>query len=160
MVISTLLLFTSHTVKGDCLQLSLFDRDRLMFCKSGILIFVFAENNHLVKQYICPRHVDENTFAPSELWSPCLSFYSFFLSLSLYFWLIPWSAEAPWAHFLAWASKILSRRHTAFTRSRGRPVPTCSSVSPKNRTLLAFRVNQGISASFSLLLSGPPGPVR
>ena len=37
------------------------------------------------------------------------------------------------------------------------PVPTCSSASPKNRTLLAFHVNQGISASFCLLLSGPPG---
>ena len=57
-VISTLFLFMSHTVKGDCLQLSLFDRDHLMFCKSGILIFIFAENNHLVRQYICPRHVD------------------------------------------------------------------------------------------------------
>ena len=52
------LLSMSHTVKGDCLQLSLFDRDRLMFCKSVILIFVFAENNHLVRQYICPCHVD------------------------------------------------------------------------------------------------------
>ena len=86
-MISTLLLFMSHTVKGDCLKLSLFDRERLMFCKSGILIFVFAENNHLVKQYICPRNVDENTFAPSELWSPCLSFFlsipSFFVSLFL-----------------------------------------------------------------------------
>ena len=29
---------------------------------------------------------------------------------------------------------------------------TCSSASPKNRTLLAFHVNQGISASFSLTL--------
>ena len=37
---------------------TLFDRDRLMFCKSGILIFVFAENDHLVRQSICPRHVD------------------------------------------------------------------------------------------------------
>ena len=37
---------------------SLFDRDHLMFCKSGILIFIFAENNHLVRQYICLRHVD------------------------------------------------------------------------------------------------------
>ena len=37
---------------------SLFDRDHLMFCKSGILIFIFAENKHLVRQYICPRHVD------------------------------------------------------------------------------------------------------
>ena len=36
----------------------LFDRDRLMFCKSGILIFIFAENNYLVRQYICPHHVD------------------------------------------------------------------------------------------------------
>ena len=39
-------------------------------------------------------------------------------------------------------------------------MPTCSSASPKNRTLLAFRVNQGISASFSLFLianSGTPG---
>ena len=37
---------------------SLFDRDHLMFCKSGILIFIFAENNHLVRQYICPCHVN------------------------------------------------------------------------------------------------------
>ena len=57
-VISTLFLFMSQMVKGDCLELSLFDRDHLMFSKSGILIFVFAENNHLVRQYICPRHVD------------------------------------------------------------------------------------------------------
>ena len=75
-------------------------------------------------------------------------FLSFCLSLSLYFWLIPWSSEARWAHFLARASKPLSRR---------RPVPTCSSASPENRALLAFRVNQGVSASFSLLLSEPPG---
>ena len=81
-MISTLFLFMSHMVKGDCLQLSLFDRDHLMLCKSGILIFVFAENKHLVRQYISLRHVDENTFAPSELWSLCLSF---FLFLSLYF---------------------------------------------------------------------------
>ena len=85
------------------------------------------------------------------------------LSLSLYFWLIPWSAEARWAHLLIpWSAearsahflaRALEKVHCAFTHSRGRPVPTCSSVSPKNRTLLAFRVNQGISASFSLLLS-------
>ena len=37
---------------------SLFDRDHLMSCKSGILIFIFAENNHLVRQYICPHHAD------------------------------------------------------------------------------------------------------
>ena len=37
---------------------SLFDRDHLKFCKSGILIFIFVENNYLVRQYICPCHVD------------------------------------------------------------------------------------------------------
>ena len=37
---------------------SVFNRDRLKFCKSRILIFTFAENNHLVRQYICPRRVD------------------------------------------------------------------------------------------------------
>ena len=37
---------------------SLFDRDHLMFSKSGILIFIFAENNHLVTWYICPCHSD------------------------------------------------------------------------------------------------------
>ena len=36
-------------------------------------------------------------------------------------------------------------------------MPTCSSASPKNRTVLAFHVNQRVSASFSLLLSEPPG---
>ena len=38
-------------------------------------------------------------------------------------------------------------------------MPTCSSASPKSRTLLAFRVNKGISASLSHFLivdSGPP----
>ena len=35
---------------------SLFDWD-VMFGKSGILIFIFAENNHLVRQYIFPSHV-------------------------------------------------------------------------------------------------------
>ena len=30
----------------------------LHFVKSGILIFIFAENSHLVKQYICPCHGD------------------------------------------------------------------------------------------------------
>ena len=48
----------NHTVKSDRLQPSLFNMNRLMFCKSGILIFIFAENNYLVRQYIRPHHVD------------------------------------------------------------------------------------------------------
>ena len=51
-----------------------------MFCKFGILVYIFAENNYPVRLYICQHHVDENAFAPSELGSPCLSF---FPSLSL-----------------------------------------------------------------------------
>ena len=48
-------------------------------------------------------------FLPSSFsLPPFLPFFSFSLSL----WLIPWSAEARWAHFLAWASKTLTRRHT------------------------------------------------
>ena len=134
----------------------LFDRDHLLFCKSGILIFIFAENNHLVRQYICTpcwlKHL-----CSTRTWVPVSFFLSVcLLSLSLYFWLIPWSADTHWVHFLVRASKTLLRRRTVPSltpHSSGRPVPTCSSVSPKNRALLAFRVNQGISASFSLLLS-------
>ena len=44
-----------------------------------------------------------------------VSFFLFFFLLSLYFWLIPWGTAAGWAHFLAQASKTLSRR---------RPVPS------------------------------------
>ena len=90
-----------------------------------------------------------------------LSIPSFCLSvcLSLSFWLIPWSAEARWAHFLAWASKTLSRRRTA-------PSPTregawcLRAAAPALRTLLALHLNQGTSASFSYFLivnSRPPG---
>ena len=83
-----------------------------------------------------------------------LSILSVFLSLSVSLFLAnSLEPEARWPHFLARASKTLSRRHTAFTHSRGRLVPTCSSASSKNRALLAFRINQGISASFSILLS-------
>ena len=51
-----------------------------MFCKSGILTFIFAKNNNFVRQYLYTHHVNENTFAPSELWSPCLFFFSLSLS--------------------------------------------------------------------------------
>ena len=112
-VIRTLFLIMSHMVKGDCLHLSLFDRDHLMFCKSGILIFIFAENYYSIYAHAM---LIKTPLLQSELWSSCLSFHSF--SLSLYFWLIPWSAEARWAHFLAWASKTPSRRRTVPSPTR------------------------------------------
>ena len=47
-MISTPFLIMSQMVKDDRLQLSLFDRDHLMICKSGILIFIFAENYYRI----------------------------------------------------------------------------------------------------------------
>ena len=65
------------------------------------------------------------SFLPSFLPSLFLSlFLSFFLSIPslslslLYFWLIPWSAEARWGHFIARASKTLSRRRTVPSPTR------------------------------------------
>ena len=92
----------------------LFDMDRLMFsliiCKSGLLIFIFAENSYLVRQYIYPHYVEQNTLVPSELGSLCLSFFlSLPLSLSLS---LLWSVETHHAHSPAWASKTLLRRRT------------------------------------------------
>ena len=59
-----------------------------MFCKSGILIFIFAENNHLVRQYIycliyahtmlIKTHLLRQSLGPHVF----IFFYSFFLSLS------------------------------------------------------------------------------
>ena len=96
-------------------------------------------------------------------WVPGSFFLSVFfsLSLSLYFWLIPWSSEAHWAHFLAGLLRPSWEGNCAFTHSRGHLVPMCSSASPENRTLLAFRINQGYqppSLSYFLIAdSGPPG---
>ena len=53
-----------------------------------------------------------------QSFGPRVFLFFFSLSLSLYFWLIPWSAEAHWAHFLAGASKTLSRRRTAPSPTR------------------------------------------
>ena len=78
---------------------------------------------------------------------PC-ALLSLFLSLSLFFRLIPWSAEALWVHFPAWASKTLWRRHSA-------PSPhwegTWGLREQSKPHEGAFCFNQGISASFSLL---------
>ena len=69
-----------------------------------------------------------------------LSFFLFLLSLSLFL-----------ANSLERRGP-LEKAHCALTHLRGSLVPTCS-ASPKNRTLLTFHINRGISASFSLLLS-------
>ena len=80
-------------------------------------------------------------------------FLSFSLSLPLFFRLIPWSAEALWVHFPARASKTLSRRCSAPSPHREGAWGLCEQSKAHAGALLAFCVNQGISASFSPLLS-------
>ena len=73
------------------------------------------------------------------------------LSLSLSFRLIPWSAGALWVHFPARASKTLSRRRSAPSPHREGTWGLREQSKPRTGALLAFCINQGISASFSLL---------
>ena len=124
-----------------------------MFCKSGILIFIFAENNYSIYAHAM---LIKTPLLHQNLGPLCLSFFlSLFLANSLERRGCLSSLSCPgfW--------DPLKKAHCAFTHSRGHPVPTCISASPENRTLLAFRVNQETSASFSLC-SRPPssGPLK
>ena len=111
-----------------------------MFCKSGILIFIFAENSYSIYAH---------TFAPSELWSPCL-YFSFFLSLSGHFF-----GAQRLSEFTFLPRLLRPSREGALCLH---PIKKASEASlnrasPMPEALLAFCVNQRISASFSLLLS-------
>ena len=84
------------------------------------------------------------------------------LSLSLFFRLIPWSAEALWVHFPTGASKTLLRMRSAPSPHREGAWGLREQSKSRSGALLVFCVNQGISASFSLLYfliidSRPPG---
>ena len=76
-----------------------------MFCKSGILIFLFDENNYSIYAHamLIKTPLLHQSFAPRVflfflslflLFFSFLSLSLFFSFLSLYFWLIPWSVEA------------------------------------------------------------------
>ena len=85
---------------------------------------------------------------------------SCFLSLSLRLFL--WSTEVLCVHFPAWASKTLFRRRSAHSPCREGGWGLCEQSKPRAGALLAFCINGGISASFSLLTflsvdSGPSG---
>ena len=75
------------------------------------------------------------------------------LSPSLFFRLMPWSAEALWVHFPARASKTLLRRCSMPSPHREGAGCLREESKPHAEALLAFCVNHGISASFSPLLS-------
>ena len=78
---------------------------------------------------------------------------SFSLSLPLFFRLIPWNTEALCIHFSARASKTPVRgspRQGTLRYSSRCLWPTWTGQVSCLETLLAFRVNQGIAASFLL----------
>ena len=117
-----------------------------MFCKSGILIFIFAENNYSIYAYtmLIKTPLLHQSFGPCVLLSLSLSLLH---SLRLFL----WSAEALWVHFPAQASKTLSRRCSVPSPHREGAWGLREQSKPRAGALLAFCVNQGISASFSLL---------
>ena len=117
-----------------------------MFCKSGILIFIFAGNNYSIYAHtmLIQTALLHQSFCPRVLLSLSLS-----LSLSPRLFL--WSAEVLCVHFAAQASKTLSRRHSVSSPHREGAWGLREQSKPRAGAFLAFCVNQGISASFSLL---------
>ena len=89
------------------------------------------------------------TFAPSELWSPCLSF-SFFFSLSF-------SGRSTGAQRLSEFTFLPGLLRPSLEGAlhlhpiERAPEASMNRASPVPGASLAFCVNQGISASFSLL---------
>ena len=105
---------------------------------------------------------DQDLFHES-LVPPCLSF---FLSLTLFFRLIPWSTKALCIHFPAWASKTWTGRRSASSlpRETGRaPAAYVNRASPlswgfigslcKPRNISLFLASIFLSATFFLYLS-------
>ena len=89
------------------------------------------------------------------------------LSLSLFFRLILWSAEALWVHFPARLLRPSGEGTLCLHPIERAPEAFVNRATPMSGTLLVFCVNQGISAFFSLLYflivnSGPPdsGPLK
>ena len=115
-----------------------------MFCKPGILIFIFAENNYsiyahtmLIKTPLLHQRSGPRVFLSLSL-SPSLSF----------------SGWSPGAQSLPELPGLLrpSREGALSLHPIERaPEASLNRASPVPGALLAFCVNQGISASFSLL---------
>ena len=120
-----------------------------MFCKSGILFFIFAENNYLVRQYIYAHTMLIKTPLLHQSSGPCLSLS---LSPSLCF-----SGRSPGAQrlseFTFLPGLLRPSREGALHLHPIKRAPEASvnKASPVSGALLAFCINQGISASFCLL---------
>ena len=89
--------------------------DRLCFVKSGILIFIFTENNYSIYAYtmLIKTPLFHQSFGPRVF----LSF-----SLSLYFWLISWNAKAGFVTQEILASLLLSLSHCQLWTTRFRSI--------------------------------------
>ena len=98
-----------------------------MFCKSGILIFIFAENNYSIYAHamLIKTPLLHQSFGPRVFLS---FFFSLFLSIS--FWLIPWSVEAVCITQGILASLRLSLCHHRLQTTRFRSIkgPTAVKV--------------------------------
>ena len=150
-MISTLFLLVNR--KSDCLQLSLFNMDCLCFIKSGILIFLFAENNYSIYAHtmLIKTPLFHQSFGPSVFLSLSLSLsLPFSLSLSL----SGWSPRAQkLSEFTFLPGPLRPSQEGALCLHPIERVPEAfvNRASPMSGTLLVFCVKQGISATFSLL---------
>ena len=129
------------------------------FCKSGILTFIFADNNYNIYAPPCwLKHL-----CSIRALVPVSFFLSFSLSLSLSF--SGWSPGVQKLSGFTFLPGLLraSQEGTLHPHPLERaPEAFVNRASPVSGTLLAFWVNQGISTSFSLLYflivdSRPPG---
>ena len=116
-----------------------------MFCKSGILIFIFAENNYSIYTHtmLIKTPLLHQSSGPRV-------FLSLSLSLSGYF----FGAQRPSEFtFLPGLLRPSGEGVLCLHPIERAPEASVNRASPAPGALLAFCVNQGISASFSPLLS-------
>ena len=121
-----------------------------MFYKSGILIFIFAENISCKTVYMPTPCWLKHLCSIRALVPPVFLFLPLSLSLSSYFFGVQRLSEFTFLPGLLRPSREGALCLHPIERA---PEASMNRVSPMPGALLAFCVNQGISASFSPLLS-------
>jgi len=106
-----------------------------MFCKSGILIFIFAVNNYSIYAHtmLIKTLLLHQSFGPRVLLSFSLS-----LALSLSLRLFLWSTEVLCVHFPARASKTHSKRCSVPSPHREGAWGLCEQTKPRARGFIGF----------------------
>ena len=117
-----------------------------MFCKSGILIFIFAENNYLGKTVYMPIPCWLKHLCSIRALVPV----PFFLSLSGYFFGVQRPSEFT---FLPGPLRPSQEGALHLHPINRAPEASVNRANPVRGAFLAFWINQGISASFSPLPS-------